>query len=70
MRDFDYSKAKDILVEVNGKEYKGSFLLEGKVVTVTSPYGTMSTQLGGLSAEGLARILFKEILSKPGGTDL
>ena len=40
------SKKHDIEVEVDGKMYKGQYSDDGKVLTVFSPYGDLSTHSG------------------------
>lgn len=62
-KDFDYSKTREISVEIDGKKFTGSYILSGGVVTVSTPHGLRSAQLGGMTPEGLARILLRETVS-------
>lgn len=64
MKNFDYSKAKKVSIKIDGKEYTGSYVLKGRIVSVSTEYGIKSTQLGGLTPETLAQMLLTEIVSK------
>ena len=62
-KGFDYSKAKKVSIEVNGKTHSANYFLERGMLTVEShEYGRNSTQLGGLTEEGLARMLLSELV--------
>ena len=61
---FDYSKATGVTVEVNGQKISGKYMLRGNIVTVMSPNGQKSTQLGGMTSEGLAKILLRELVTE------
>lgn len=52
----------EIFLEHNGKKYQAHYYVENNVVTVQSAYGSTSTQVGGSTAEVVARILLREIL--------
>lgn len=64
MKDKNFNNAKEIKVLVDGKEIVGRYIVERKVVTVTSAYGQRSTQLGGSPAETIARMLLRELSDK------
>lgn len=55
--------AFSVSVEVDGTVHEATYSVSSKVVTVQSPYGSTSTQIGGLSAEAVARILLREIVA-------
>lgn len=50
-------------VEVDGTVHEATYRVSSKVVTAHSPCGSNSTQIGGLSAEAVARILLREIVA-------
>ncbi len=52
----------DVTIEFEGKSYSTTYSVSSKVVTVNSFYGPASTQIGGSTAEIIARTLFSEIL--------
>ncbi len=62
--DFDYLKADEISIEIDGKKYSGSYFVRGKILTLRSMLGQKSTQLGGMPAEGLARLLLRELITE------
>jgi len=53
----------NVTVEFEGKSYSASYSVSSKVVTLESDYGTTSTQVGGSTAQGVARMLFVEVLN-------
>lgn len=57
------SVATNVSVQVDGKDYDGRYIVESKVVTVESIYGSGSTQVGGLPAQAVARVLLSEIVA-------
>lgn len=46
-----------------GREYRGSYVIESQMVKVTSSYGSKSTQIGGSPPEVTARRLLCHILT-------
>jgi hypothetical protein len=50
-------------VDVDGTVHEAEYTVGSKVVTVLSAYGSASTQIGGLSAEMVARMLLREIVA-------
>jgi len=63
-KDFDYAHAKEVTIEVDGRKFTGQYALRGRILTVmVVGYGQKSTQLGGLTEEGLARILLRELVN-------
>ena len=42
--------------------HDGTYSVSSKVVTVDTPYGSLSAQVGGSPAEVVAGMLFREIL--------
>ena len=63
---------RPISVEVDGKTYSGDFEVRGRVVTVTTSYGTKSTQVGGSPPDVVAKTLLRELVrqhsSQTGGS--
>ena len=53
---------QEVSVEVDGKTYTGSYTISSKVVTVSTGYGSASTQVGGSTANNVARMLLSEIV--------
>ena len=49
-----------ITIKVEGRQIQGSYYVEGGMVTVASPWGRKSTQIGDSPAEVLARIMLRE----------
>lgn len=60
----------DVTCVIDGREYKGSYVIALKMVKVTSSYGTKSTQVGGSNAEITALRLFQNILTNAKGKGL
>ncbi len=56
----------EVRIEVAGKEYCGSYRVQGRppLVYLTSEYGNKATQLGGSPAEMIARLLLHELVAK------
>ncbi len=52
----------EVNIEFDNKSYSANYTVSSKVVTVSSLYGSKSTQVGGSSASAVARMLFSEIL--------
>lgn len=53
---------REITIDINGKSYSGRYEVKRKVLTLSSSYGTKSTQLGSLPAETLAKMLLGELV--------
>ena len=54
----------EISVDFEGKEYRGSYTIQSKMVKVYSAmYGSKATQIGGLPPEEVARMLLHSILT-------
>ncbi len=53
---------EDITVEIDGKTYSGRVEVSRDLVTVSTPYGSKTTQIGGSPAESIARTLLREIV--------
>ncbi len=54
--------SEDITVEVDGKTYSGRVEISRDLVTVSTPYGSKTTQIGGSPAESIARIMLREFV--------
>jgi hypothetical protein len=54
-------------IDFEGKTYRASYSVTGDVVMVRAAYGTKSTQVGGLSAEQVARLLAMELIREAKG---
>jgi hypothetical protein len=52
-----------VSVDVDGTVHDATYSVSSKVVTVQSPYGSNSTQIGGSSAEAIAGLLLREIVA-------
>ncbi len=59
------SPSFEVGIEVNGKEYRGSYRVEGRppLVYLTSDYGNKATQMGDSPAEMIARRLLHELVA-------
>jgi hypothetical protein len=51
----------EITTEYNSRTIKGSFKYLDGVVTVRTPHGSKTTQLGGQTPEQLAKTLLREL---------
>jgi hypothetical protein len=60
MRRPKKSISRSIAVEFEGKSYSATYSVDSKVVNVECPYGSRSTQVGGSTAEAVARMLVRE----------
>ncbi len=52
-----------VTVDVDGKSYRGSYVMRGRIVTVTLGAVERSRQLGGMSHEILAMTLMREMVA-------
>ena len=54
----------ELSLEFEGKTYTATYTVTGRipVVSVQTVWGSNSTQVGGSSAQSIARILFREFL--------
>ena len=53
----------DVVLEQDGTEYRGHWRCENGIVSLyVGDFGPISTQAGGLGAEGVARLLMREFL--------
>lgn len=51
-----------VSVELNGKTYNGTYTVARGMITVTSVWGTKTTQVGNMPVEMLAKMLLSEIV--------
>lgn len=51
-------------IEQNGHRYSAEYVLDENVITVFGDDGQESTQLGGMSEEGVARMLLRNLIHK------
>lgn len=58
--------SRPVSVEIDGKTYTGSYVVEGGTVTVTYGLRTMSTHSSGGPNDHVARGLLRDLV--PGGT--
>jgi hypothetical protein len=56
-----------ISVEIDGKTYTGQFEISGRVITVTTPFGRTSTQLGQWDPKVIAAALLRELVQEAKG---
>lgn len=54
----------DIEVEIDGKHYEGTYSVESGVVTVYYGFNNKATQIGGSSAQRIARTLLFELIAE------
>ena len=50
-----------VTCEVDGKTYRGTYWIAGKILTVATGMGGKSTQVGSTSAEALAKRLLQDL---------
>ena len=55
----------EVRIEVAGKEYCGSYRVQGRppLVYLTSEYGSKATQLGNSPADMIARVLLHDLVA-------
>lgn len=58
----DFNNAKEIVIEINGKEYSGRYIVKRSIVSVISSFGEKSTQVGGSAPESIARLMLGELV--------
>lgn len=51
-----------ITIIIDNKEYPGSYKVERKIITVFYKNRHAATQLGGSTADSLARVILKELV--------
>jgi hypothetical protein len=57
------STYREITIDYDGREIRGSFSIWGQSITVQSAHGSKTTQVGGSARrpEALARIMLREL---------
>ena len=63
----DPESPTEITMTRNDKTYSAFYRVEGGVVTVTTISGRKSTQVGGSTAEFVARMLLRELIDEGKG---
>jgi len=53
-----------VTAEVDGKTYKGTYWVAGKILTVSTGSGGKSRQVGSTPAEDLAKQLLQELVKE------
>lgn len=53
-----------ITLERNGKTYTAQYKVESGLITVYSPFGNKTTQVGSLPKDELARMLLSELINQ------
>jgi len=54
-------KRHPVACEIDGKKYKGTYWIAGKILTVATGMGGKSTQVGSTPAEALAKRLLQDL---------
>ena len=54
-----------VTTEYNGRSYTGTYRVEREIITVRCARERKSTYVGNLEYEGLARMLLREIITRP-----
>jgi hypothetical protein len=59
------SPSLEVCIQVDGKDYRGSYRVEGRpaLVYLTSEYGSKATQLGNSPAGMIARVLLHDLVA-------
>lgn len=57
----------EVSVEVDGEKHTGSFYVNNGMIYVSYGFGSKSTQVRGMSASTLARVLLAEIVKEEKG---
>jgi hypothetical protein len=53
-----------VSVEINGKAYSGTYTTERDIITVSTAMGHKAAQIGGMTAETLARFMLRELVNE------
>lgn len=53
-----------VTCDVDGRSYRGSYWIAGKILTVATPRGGHSRQVGSMPHEALARSLLEDLARK------
>jgi hypothetical protein len=53
--------------EIDGNRHRGWYYVEDGLITVSTEFGRKCTQLGGMRAEALARMLLRELIREQDG---
>ena len=53
---------REIVVDVDGTPYTGSFEVSKGVVTVSTAFSRESAQIGGMDAVGLAKVMLSDMV--------
>lgn len=57
-------RSYEVTIDRDGSTYRGSYTVQGRVVSVSSAYGSKSTQVGGLDGATVARLLLAELVTE------
>ncbi len=55
------NEPKEVSIEHKGRKITGTVTVSNRMVTVSTPLGSKTTQLGGSPAELLARLMLREL---------
>ena len=50
-----------VTIEIDGKQYKGTYWVAGKILTVSTGLGGKSKQVGSMPPEALAGVLLQQL---------
>jgi hypothetical protein len=53
---------KKVRVTIKGVTHEGTYYVQDKIVHVQSTYGTKAVQVGGLTPEGIARLILTQLV--------
>jgi len=59
----------EVLVKIDGKTYSGSYVVHAKSVTVASPYGKTTANLGNKAAASVVYTILEEQVRKALGKE-
>jgi hypothetical protein len=58
--------ARSVTVTIDGVAHHGTYFVQGAMIYVRSPLGSMATHVGGSPPEGVAKLLLSELVRAPG----
>jgi hypothetical protein len=53
-----------VLIELKGETYHGTYTVVGGMITVSTGFGSKTTQVGGTPVEALAMLLLSELVNE------
>ena len=62
MADGRPSPVKDVFIIIEGNIYHGAYFTQNSTVYLRSPFGSKTTQIGGMPPEEVAKFMLSELV--------